>query len=189
MCGQKAAVNKTIKKMKTMRTKILSLVIIAVLAISTTAMAQQPQKNEGKQYKKECMRKPHERHGGEMDRFFTAEQQEKVKAFRIEAAKNEKPLRNELNELKAHQQTLVTADKADMKAIYANIDKMTEVKADMQKIRAKEHQDIRSILTEEQLLKFDEMRGREFGPERCGERPMGNNKGKGMNHNNPQCGQ
>lgn len=41
-----------------------------------------------------------------------------------------------------------------------NIDKISGVKADMAKIRAKQHQEFRSQLTEEQLIKFDTMKGK-----------------------------
>jgi Spy/CpxP family protein refolding chaperone len=55
----------------------------------------------------------------------------------------------------AHQRTLTTADNADLKAINKNIDKMAEIKAEMAKIMAKQHQAFRSQLSEEQLIKFD----------------------------------
>ena len=60
--------------------------------------------------------------GGEQTGFLTADQKEAMKALRLETAKQIKPLKNELRELMARQQTLVTADKADLKAIDNNID-------------------------------------------------------------------
>lgn len=172
-----------------MKTKILSLLLIATFAISTTTMAQQSERRNEKPGKKECMQKPHDKKRCNMRDFFTLEQQEKVKEFHLQAAKNIKPLRNELNELKAHQQTLTTADKADMNAIYANIEKIAKTKAEIMKIKAKEHQDIRSILTEEQLIKFDMMKDRQNGPEKFGERPMGKDMGKPMHGEKPECGE
>jgi len=47
-----------------------------------------------------------------------------------------------------------------MKAIYKNIDQMSEVKTEIQKIMAKQQQDIRLMLSDEQLLKYDTMKNR-----------------------------
>ncbi|WP_346861924.1 periplasmic heavy metal sensor [uncultured Draconibacterium sp.] len=144
-----------------MKTRVLSMVLIAVFAISLTTMAQNPKTQKKNLEQKEMMMKHRD---GDMnkrfDTFFTEEQQAKVKELRLESAKKIKPLKNELNELQAKQQTLSTADKADLSAINSNIDKMSKVKADIAKIMAKQHQEIRSMLSEEQLMKFDEMKAR-----------------------------
>ena len=93
----------------------------------------------------------------ERQNFFTEEQKETMKKIHLETAKKVKPLKNELHELAAHQKTLTTSDNADLKAINKNIDKMSEVKTEIAKIMAKQHQEVRSLLNEEQLLKFDAM--------------------------------
>ena len=142
-----------------MKTRILSMVFIAVLAISTTAMAQQPTRSKRNPEQKEMMQSRAEMKN-RAENFFSEEQQAKIKELRLETAKQIKPLRNELNELEARQQTLTTTNKADMGAINSNIDKMGKVKADIEKIRAKQHQEIRAMLSEEQLVKFDAMKGR-----------------------------
>ncbi len=142
-----------------MKTRILSLVLIAVFSITTTAMAQNEQKRERSPEQRELMMKRRmamKQH----QNFFTPEQREKMKELRLETAKQVKPLKNELNELKARQRTLSTADNADLKAINKNIDKMSEIKAKMAKIMAAQHQQVRSMLSEEQLLKFDAMQTR-----------------------------
>ena len=144
-----------------MKIRFLTLTLITVLAVSSMAIAQQkPDGKRGERAQREALMPRHERMAERVNHFFTEEQQEQVKAIRLETAKQVKPLRNELGELEARQQTLTTADKADLNAIYSNIDKMTGVKAEIQKIMAKQHQQIRSLLTEEQLLKFDAMKGR-----------------------------
>jgi len=144
-----------------MKTRILSMLFIAVFAISTTAMAQNPKGEKRNPEQKEMMMKNRQKQMHDrFENFFTEEQQTKFKELRLESAKQIKPLKNELNELQAKQQTLTTADKADMKAINNNIDKMGKIKADIAKIMAKQHQEMRSMLTDEQLLKFDEMKAR-----------------------------
>ena len=141
-----------------MKTRILSLALIAVFAISVTAMAQQPERKKRTPEQREMMAKRFDRERARSNDFFTEEQQAKLKELRLESAKEIQPLRNELNELRAKQQTLSTAEKADMKAIEGNIEKMADVQAEIQKIRAAQHQEIRSMLSDEQRIKFDEMR-------------------------------
>lgn len=147
-----------------MKTKILSIAFIAALLFSTSVFAQQPQpqnqwSKNGPDRRAMMMKKRQAmQQKAKHEAFFTEEQKEAMKALRIETVKQVKPLKNELSELAAHQKTLTTADKADLKAINKNIDKMSDVKAEIAKIMAAQHQKVRSLLTEEQLLKFDMMR-------------------------------
>ncbi len=141
-----------------MKTRFLSLLIVASLFIST-ALTAQPTK-EGKRGNKNpersvMMQKRQVHQKSERQNFFTEEQQETIKTLRLETAKKVKPLKNQLRELAAHQQTLTTAESADLKAINKNIEKMAEAKTEIAKIMAAQHQQVRSLLTEEQLLKFD----------------------------------
>jgi len=142
-----------------MKIRFLTLTLITVFAVTSVALAQKPEGKKEDRGQREQVMQRHERFAERVDHFFTEEQQEQMKNIRLETAKQVKPLRNELGELEARQQTLTTAEKADLNAIYQNIDKMSDVKAEIQKIMAKQHQQIRSLLTEEQLLKFDAMKG------------------------------
>lgn len=141
-----------------MKTRILSILMVAVFVFSTAAVAQ---KTTG-QYKSERqeMMRPGMKHDAKKADFLTEDQKEAMGKLRLETEKEMNPLKNELRELKAHQQTLTTADNADLKAINKNIDKMAELKAEMAKIMAKQHQAFRSQLTEEQLIKFDNRKNR-----------------------------
>ena len=143
-----------------MKIRKLTLLMVAIVAATSMALAQNPERGKRDAEHRGEMMKRHERMADRMNNFFTEEQQEQIKALRLESAKKVKPLRNELRELEAHQQTLATADKADMKAIYKNIDEMSKVKTEIQKIMAKQQQDIRSMLSDEQLIKFDAMKHR-----------------------------
>lgn len=143
-----------------MKTRIISSAIIATLLISTTAIAQPKQRmqqgnQDGADRRAMMMKKHQTMQKGERQAFFTEEQKETMKKIHLETAKQVKPLKNELGELAAHQKTLTTSDNADLKAINKNIDKIAEAKAEVAKILAAQHQEIRSLLTEEQLLKFD----------------------------------
>ncbi len=162
-----------------MKIKFLTLALIALFAIGS-ANAQNQEREKREMNKKGEMIKRHDLRAERMDNFFTEEQKEQIKGLRLETAKQVKPLRNELRELEARQQTLTTADKADLNAIYQNIDKISGVKAEIQKIMARQHQDIRSLLTEEQLIKFDAQKARrqDRPDDRFrGERPPRNDRG------------
>ncbi|WP_167604651.1 Spy/CpxP family protein refolding chaperone [Maribellus sediminis] len=162
-----------------MKIKFLTLALIAFFAIGSVN-AQNAERGKRDLEKKGEMMKRHDLRAERMDNFFTEEQQEQMKALRLETAKQIKPLKNQLNELEARQQTLTTAEKADMDAIYQNIDKISELKADIQKIMAKQHQEVRSMLTEEQLIKFDAQKARmkDRPQDRFrGERPPRNDRG------------
>ena len=148
-----------------MKIKVLNLLIVASLFISTSAFAQPGEKGQTrKQMTPEkramMMKKRQAMQKGERQMFFTEEQKEAIKAMRLETAKKVKPLKNELRELYARQKTLTTADNADLKAINKNIDEMSEVKAELAKIMAAQQQQMRVLLTDEQLLKFDAMKAR-----------------------------
>lgn len=148
--------------------------MIGILVVSTTAMAQNPERgrrNQGQREFREHRQLQATRH---FENFFTEEQQEAVRKIRLETAKEVKPLRNELNELRARQHTLTTAENADLDAINKNIEKMGSVRTEIQKIMAKQHQEIRSLLTEEQLLKFDARKGM------AGKRPGRGEMDRGM---------
>ncbi len=140
-----------------MKIRILTLALITLIA-SSAVWAQKPGERQQNQDQRDRMKRP-EMMAERMNDFFTEEQMEQVKAIRLETSKEIKPLRNQLNELQARQQTLSTADKPDMNAIYKNIDEISEVQAWIQKKMAKQQQDIRSLLSDEQKLKFDARKG------------------------------
>lgn len=148
-----------------MKSRILGIVIIAVVLISTSAIAQKSEQQRPLRDRGETQFQRNREMNPRIQRtpFFTEEQQEAMKEIRLESASEIKPLRNKLNELEAHQKTLSTADKADMKAINKNIEEIGEIKTEIAKIQAKQKQSIRSLLTKEQLLSFDNNRENRFG--------------------------
>ena len=145
-----------------MKTTILGLFIIGTMFIATNISAQKPeQKDDSRRWNKERIDrdlKPR----GERENFFTDEQKETIKELRLEMAKQMKPLRNELGELEAKQRTLTTEANPDMNSVYKNIEKISEVKTEIAKIMAKHNQDVRAMLTEEQLLKYDALKKRQL---------------------------
>jgi Spy/CpxP family protein refolding chaperone len=109
---------------------------------------------------------------------MTTELKTKMDALKVTHMKQIQALKNKMHELKAHQRTLETADKPDMKAVYANIDEMTKLQNQMMKAQADHRNEIRSMLNDEQKLWFDNhSRGgeRKGGPN--GERPSRGDRG------------
>ncbi|MFC2096315.1 Spy/CpxP family protein refolding chaperone [Bacteroidota bacterium] len=96
---------------------------------------------------------------------LTEEQQTKIKDLRLDQMKKMTDFRNQMNELQAKKQTLMTSDNSDMKEINSVIDQMTNVHNKMMKTSAQHHQDVRNLLTDEQKVIFDSMprRGRRHG--------------------------
>ena len=148
-----------------MKRKIFGIVIVVLVVFSTSAIAQRSEQQRPVRERGEAQLQRNRQMNPRLQRapLFTEEQQEAMKEIRLESAKEIKPLRNKLNELEARQKTLSTADKADMKAINNNIEEIGKVKTEIAKIQAKHKQDVRSLLTEEQLLSFDSTRENRFG--------------------------
>lgn len=82
-------------------------------------------------------------------------QKEQMKEVRVKYAKQSLDIKNELNELRAKQKTLVSAEKPNKSQVYANIDKMTALKKELHLQKLDMRMEMRSFLTEEQLLRAD----------------------------------
>lgn len=152
-----------------MKTRIVTLALIAVFLFSGTAIAQRGEgRREGRNFadRREQVR---ENRQSRPLQNFTTEQLENMQKLRLESEKQVKPYQDQIRELRARHQTLITAEKTDIKAIESNLEKMAEVQLSMAKIRAKHHQELRAQLTEEQRLQFDKRRGMMVGRE--GNRP------------------
>ena len=143
-----------------MKTKVL--MIVALLGLTTLAMAQPKEKEQGKSFQgpKHEMRMG-ERPNSPMNGLeLTDAQKEAFKQSHLTMQKQLQPIQNELGEAEAHQKTLMSAEKPDVAAINKNIEKIGSLKVEMAKIKAKSHLDMRAQLTEEQRLKFDNVRGK-----------------------------
>lgn len=137
--------------------KKFAFLVLLVSAVTLSFAQPQGGKKKFKQGKDMHKHRTHQRHE---QLKLTDEQKEEMKTIRLDGYKAIKPLKNELNELEARHKTLTTADKANIKAIEQNIDAISSVKTKIAKIRARNHQKVRALLTEEQLMKFDEMKNR-----------------------------
>lgn len=117
---------------------------------------------------------------------LTPEQETKIEALRVDHLKKRTEYRNQMNELRAKKQTLMTTDKADLNAINSIIDQMTNLQNKMMKEKAKHNQDIRSLLTDAQKVYFDNRSsmGKGNRSNGCMHSEMGQGNGRGMNRDN-----
>lgn len=90
---------------------------------------------------------------------LTEDQQAKLKELQLAHQKKVLPIKNAIAEKKAKLRTLETADNADMKAINALIDDISNQRSQLMKERANMQQDIRKMLTDEQRIIFDSHQG------------------------------
>lgn len=118
---------------------------------------------------------------------LSAEQEKKIKEFRISHREKMQDLRADLNIKKAELKKLETADKPDMNKINAKIDEIGAIETSMDKERAKHIQDVRSILTKEQLVDFDAKVTRNGGCMHQGNMDCGMKHGNMQHKQNPNC--
>lgn len=140
------------------------MILAVLMGLTTVAMAQPNDKGEGKDRKggKQEMRADSQRGPGN-ELYLTDAQKEIFQKSRTETAKQVQPLRNQLGEARAHQKTLITAEKPDMDAINKNIEKMGALQTEIEKIQTKHQLEMRTQLTEEQRLKMDNAGHRKGG--------------------------
>jgi Spy/CpxP family protein refolding chaperone len=85
---------------------------------------------------------------------LSAEQKEEIKKIRLTMWKELTPLRNKAGELGAHLKTLTSVEKPDMAAINQILDKIGAQKTEIAKAEMKYRMQMRSVFTEEQLMKL-----------------------------------
>ena len=125
--------------MKINKRSISILGLVAFLFLGMSGLQAQPESRELKR-------------DGEKRVGLNEEQKEQMKEARIAFAKTTINLKNELGELHAKQRTLFSSAKPNMKQIYANADKISDLKNQMKKEEIGMKLDIRSFLTEEQQV-------------------------------------
>ncbi len=86
---------------------------------------------------------------------LTEEQEAKIEEIRVSHMKEMQEYYNKLNEKRAKLRTLQTKDNPDMDEINSVIEETGEIRTEKHKARAKHHQEVRSLLNEEQKVYFD----------------------------------
>ncbi len=89
---------------------------------------------------------------------LTPEQQEAMKALRLEHFKAMKPLKNKMAELKARERTLMSEEKVDMKALNSVIDEQTNLLNKIKKLQVEQRLKMKENLTDEQIMILEQRR-------------------------------
>lgn len=133
---------KTIK-----RTSILAMAILLIGASSIFAQRGRNYSNQEAGFYRNaiCNRIPD----------LTEDQENKIEALRVDHLKEMNDYRNQMNELRARKQTMMSSDNANMNEINSVIDQMTAIHGKMMKTSAKHRQDVRNQLTDQQKVYFD----------------------------------
>jgi Spy/CpxP family protein refolding chaperone len=153
-------------KLKVMKTKVLMFVVL--MSMSAVLVAQPADKSGMNPIRRDHSLLMNDGQNGPAKGLnLTDAQKEAFKKGMLDLQKQLQPLRNELGEAKAHQKTLMTAEKPDLNAINKNIEKIGALKVEMEKIQAKNRLDMRAQLTDEQRLKFDLWKGKKMQERRA----------------------
>ena len=147
--------------LKTIQRPVLLLIAASVIVTSGIAYAQCP-KNDRKDRMPVQREKMEGRHMMIPD--LTDAQKEQMKSIHTEHMQAIQPLQNEIGEKQARLRTLQTADKVNMAEINKVIEDIGQIRTEMMKIRAAQHQELRSLLTNEQRVFFDAHRPQHKGP-------------------------
>ena len=90
---------------------------------------------------------------------LTTEQIKKIKAMRLDMAKEKIRLRSELELKQLELRELMSADEPDIRRIEAKIDEMAPLRTELQKKRIEHRLAVRNVLTQEQKAKLELLRG------------------------------
>ena len=161
--------------MKQVKFKTLALLMVAtLLSINTSVFAQ---KGNMQMHNNRNCNIPN----------LTEEQETKIEKLRTAHMQEMLSQKTQLEEKKAHKKSLMVAKEIDLKAINKTIDEMSAIRVNMQKMKAKHHKAVRSLLTDEQKVFFDNhylnkrSNNRAYGRRRGGmKNGMGNGMGNGM---------
>lgn len=130
-----------------MKTKLFFSIGLAILLLSATTVFGQRGRNFERsrpEPRQECLVEN-----------LTPEQEAKIQQLRTVQVENRLKHRSKMDELRARQRTLMLEKTPDMNAVNAVVDQMTALRGEMMKESIKHRQEIRSLLTDEQRIKFD----------------------------------
>ena len=157
--------------MKSQKTKFAIIFAAALLMVVGTNLQAQndgpPQRQErGKQEMRQTG--PQGKQGKASPRGpripnLSEEQASQLKVIHIKSEKAALPIKNQVGEKEARLRTLTTSVGYDAKAVNNVIDEIGYLKNDLMKLKVASGQEIKSILTEEQLLFFNKQMGIERG--------------------------
>ena len=145
-----------------MKKLFFGFVLVSGILLSGSILAQKSERNFKSRPEMREMGQQ-QKHDGMMKDSLTTKQKEAIGQIRVKTDKELKPLHDQLSELMAHHRTLMTAEKPDMAAINASIEKMGAIKISIEKAETAQQQEIRKLLTEEQRSRMDKTHNGRMG--------------------------
>jgi len=156
-----------------LKTRIYGLVILVAIFASSNIYAQRMQGLGGNQ-NANAMRL-HQNAGqgmmgnqnmgqrgmGMMGLNLSEEQIGKMEEFRTNHLKEMLPIKNEMQEKRAHLRTLTTAENVNQKEIDKAVDEIANLTSKQMKLKIAHQQQMRALLTEDQRVLFDSRIGRQ----------------------------
>lgn len=153
--------------MKNQKSKWLGM--LAIVTLLATSLNVNAQEFRGKEIPSKNRMEQRQKPGPEHDRpeipNLTEEQQNQLKSFHMEEMKKAQPIENLVAEKEARLNTLTSAEKYDEKAVNKVIEEIGILKTDLVKMKVATQHQIKSILTEEQLLAFNKRQPKKERPD------------------------
>lgn len=146
--------------MKTLLKSLAFATLFFSFAVSTSAQQRSNKANRPGTNCMEQVQKFRNNQGNQHQRMLqylelTEKQKEQVQTIHLNGQKAMLPLRNQIREKNARLLSLTTGDEFDETAVNTLITEISDLHASMMTMRISHRQEIRSLLTEEQQVKFD----------------------------------
>ncbi len=159
--------------MKVQKIKFISFIIMMFMIVGGSALNAQrpdgpPKGQEGKAEMHQRGSQGEQGQKGPRIPGLTEEQKEQMKAIRLKSEKAALPLKNQVGEKEARLRTLTTSEDYNANAVNKVIEEVGAIKTELMKLKVATGQEIKQILTEEQLVFFNNHAGK--GP---GQGPKG----------------
>ena len=144
------------------------IITTAFLLLLIGTLSVQAQRNDQQERRKVIKERIEKRDGqqGQMRRGpqtmlakldLSEDQKEQIKGIMLEGKQESLPLENQLREKRARLRTLSSGDTYDVAALNKVADEMGDLQASIHKIHIAKKGEIRSLLNDEQKIKFDTM--------------------------------
>lgn len=133
------------------------IILLAIAVISSLPLLAQQRPHNQERMQRMRSERP------ERQDFLSEEQKEQMKGLREEHMKASTPLHNQLKELRARQNSLMSVESPDRGEINEVLDEINELQGQLQKLSVDQRLNFRELLTEEQRVKVDAMKARRPG--------------------------
>ena len=137
-----------------MKRLILGIIVAGAILFSGSVFAQKSERDFKNRPEKQKLFQRGKHEGFSKD-SLTAKQKEAIQQINVKAEKDLKPLKDQLAELMVHHRTLMTAEKPDLNAVNASLDKIGSVRIAIEKAEAAKQIEIGKQLTDEQRAKMN----------------------------------